>query len=184
MLAGLTSDTMWPYLWAMMTKHTTMNTLTNLNGESTSPKRGVVYYLLTFVVVEVLFIGLLLLSHMSFAQGPGQPNEHTGTLLTFKVVFAGGNAYTKWYVQNEEDDGLFLVERSTDNENFKVIGAKQGIGVPSKLIIMYSYVDKDPKPGYVWYRIHKIYSDGSGYYSPTRRVEVPVAADQDLVVVK
>jgi hypothetical protein len=149
-----------------------MRTLTNLHGTEAPKKRGIGYYLITFLVVELVFIGLLLISHASMAQTPGTDNTES-TLVNMKSTFAGGKVYTKWYVQNENEDGIFLVERSKDNVEFQVIGAKHGVGVPSDLIIMYSYIDEDPGTGPVWYRLRKVYEDGMGYASDSHKVIVP-----------
>lgn len=60
------------------------------------------------------------------------------TLVDFSVVFNSGNAWLKWLVQNETEDGLFIIERSSDNTNFEIIAFKQRIrcaNIPSYLVL-------------------------------------------------
>ena len=92
--------------------------------------------------------------------------KNSSTLIGFKAVFFEGKTYVNWKVQNEKQDDLFVVFRSTDNAHFEIIDIKQGVGTEIDAPIFYSFIDEDPPTGVSYYKIVKVYSDRSYYQSP------------------
>ena len=95
------------------------------------------------------------------------------TLVDFKAIYNTGNVYLKWRVKNETEDGLFIIERSSDTKNFKTITFKQGIGVPICLPLLYCSIDERPLQGTNYYRLVKTYQDGRYYYSNVVKLVTP-----------
>ncbi|HHZ64201.1 MAG TPA: hypothetical protein EYN38_04495 [Flavobacteriales bacterium] len=87
------------------------------------------------------------------------------TLVEFGLMSNGGKVYTHWHVNGEKENGLFIVERSTNQRDYEQIGIKRGIGVQIENKILYCWVDEDPMEGVCWYRLLKVYEDGRYYYS-------------------
>lgn len=96
--------------------------------------------------------------------------KNNSTLIGFKAVFFEGKTYVNWKVQNEKQDDLFVVFRSTDNKHFEIIDIKQGIGTDIDAPIFYSFIDQDPPLGIAFYKILKVYSDRSYYQSPVVKI--------------
>ena len=89
----------------------------------------------------------------------------SNTLLEFKAKQIGGKAYTQWQVRGENENGLFIIERTVNCEDYELIGFRKGIGVLTETPLLYSWIDKNPIAGNSWYRLLKIYKDGRYYYS-------------------
>ncbi|MBL4754273.1 MAG: hypothetical protein JKY52_11865 [Flavobacteriales bacterium] len=101
----------------------------------------------------------------SVPDGVDLRNIGSNTLVEFKVRLINGKAYTQWQVKGERDDGLFIIECSTDGKNYKQIGFKQGVGVPIYTPILYCWIDENPMSKKGFYRLAKVYQDGRYYYS-------------------
>lgn len=101
--------------------------------------------------------------------------EQQGSLFAQSFVknYSGKN-YLHWVVRNDSRDGIFVVERSEDGNEFKAIGFKNRIGtsVPS---LSYYFQDESAK-GSVFYRILAIGEDGSYKYSDILKVEEVIAS--------
>ena len=95
------------------------------------------------------------------------------TLIDFKAIYNTGIVYLKWRVKDETEDGLFILERSTDKNNFKIIRFKQGIGASICYPLLYCSTDDNPLEGTSYYRLVKTYQDGRFYYSEIIKLVSP-----------
>jgi hypothetical protein len=96
--------------------------------------------------------------------------DNQKNIISFSPVFNAGKTYIRWLVQNDEKDGLFVVERSGDGIDFEAMGFKDRIGSPLCVNLFYSFIDEEPMPGQTWYRIMAVGTDQSFYYSDVVRV--------------
>ncbi len=77
----------------------------------------------------------------------------------FDVIKIEGNTYLNLVVQNlTAGTTVYFVERSSNNYDFTIINFKEGIASP--LEILYSWIDKNPPLGKVYYRIREVSHDG------------------------
>lgn len=96
----------------------------------------------------------------------------TGSLTPFPVEWLyfqarkeGHDAHLSWGTSNEQNHDYFLVEKSTDMENFEAIGrVKQPDSDPNT----YSFVDKNVGVKEAFYRIKQVDLNGSYDYSQVR----------------
>ncbi len=70
------------------------------------------------------------------------------------VVFNTGKVYINWMVKGETNDGIYLVERSTDGKSFSAIGFKEVMA--SRLELLYSWIDHEPISGAAYYRLSRV----------------------------
>ncbi|MGB5930414.1 MAG: T9SS type A sorting domain-containing protein, partial [Cyclobacteriaceae bacterium] len=70
----------------------------------------------------------------------------------------------KWQTATEKDNDFFSVERSTDLENFTIIGTVDGAG-DSDEILSYNFTDRLAPQGNVYYRIKQTDFNGDFDYS-------------------
>ena len=87
------------------------------------------------------------------------------TLLQFGTVTTATKVYLNWHVKGEKENGLFMIERSTNGQDYEIIGAKKGIGIPIESKVLYCWVDDEALVEDCWYRLFKMYEDGRFYYS-------------------
>jgi len=127
----------------------------------------------------ILFIfGFICVSDLAFSQNAINYDEgmlfknetSNGNLIGFMAVHFEGITYVNWKVKEEIKDDLFLILRSLDNENFKIIEIKEGVGLKSKLPIFYSFIDKTPPTGTSYYKVLRVYADKTYYKSDTWKV--------------
>jgi hypothetical protein len=138
----------------------------------------------TFLLISTFFAGLILCNH-AHAQKFGasltgsaqliQKNEHN--IISFSPAFADGKTYVRWLVQNDEEDGIFIIERSPDGVEFQALGFKERIGSPLCVNLFYSFVDEAPMPGVTYYRLMQVSTDQSYAYSDIVRVKTGPSAD-------
>lgn len=82
------------------------------------------------------------------------------SLLSFTANEINGNAELNWETASEINNDFFIIERSTDAENFSPIAKIQGAG-NSNTILKYQYIDYDvPTNTQVYYRLHQYDFDG------------------------
>jgi len=94
--------------------------------------------------------------------------------MSFSPVFAEGKTYLRWLVQNDKKDGVFIVERSEDGNQFEALGFKDRIGTDKTVNLFYSWVDDAPPKGFAHYRIMQVGVDNSFNYSDVVRVKTTV----------
>lgn len=110
--------------------------------------------------------------------------EEQSPFVSFSPVFGNGKTYVRWLVQNDEKDGLFIVERSADGIEFEALGFKDRVGSPLCVNLFYSFVDEEPLNGTGYYRVMAVSSDQTYSYSDVVRVrsDVPAAGSPSNTV--
>jgi hypothetical protein len=91
-------------------------------------------------------------------------------ILSFSPIHNEGKTYVRWLVTNDEKDGIFIVERSADGQEFEALGFKDRVGSPLCVNLFYSFVDEAPIPGENYYRIMTVGTDQTFSYSAVVRV--------------
>jgi hypothetical protein len=86
------------------------------------------------------------------------------SLLTFEGERFANEVRLNWLTVNEEDNEAFIVERSTDGENFEEIGHKPGAG-NSFEVLNYNFTDEHPEAGINYYRVKLLNSMGAQSFS-------------------
>jgi len=100
--------------------------------------------------------------------------EESNNIVSFSPVFVEGKTIIRWLVQNDEKDGLFIVEKSADGIVFEAMGFKDRIGSPLCVNLFYSLTDELPYPGTTWYRIMAVSTDQTYSYSSVVRVKTNI----------
>jgi hypothetical protein len=112
---------------------------------------------------------VLLFPLMSFSQkiiNPGETDMFADAgksfqLVSFTVKFIEGVSYAGWVVIEPANDCLYLLERSKDNKEYKVVFSKPGTKSPGNGIELYHcYKDESPYKGISYYRIRRISANG------------------------
>ncbi len=85
-------------------------------------------------------------------------------LLSFSGALQKNNVALQWQTSNEVNASHFVIERSTDAQNFSAIGNVNASG-NSALKQDYSYTDMSPTTGDNYYRLKMIDIDGKFTYS-------------------
>ncbi|MCX6291130.1 MAG: hypothetical protein NT126_05140 [Bacteroidetes bacterium] len=134
-------------------------------------------YALELVILFVLVFATV----STFAQAPktsapAKAVAESGKLEFVKqqIVYNSGKVYFNWIVKANSDDCLYVIERSTDGNEYEPVGLKEGIGSPLELL--YSWVDTKPVSGTAYYRIKQIDNDGKLVsQADTKMVSAPEA---------
>ncbi len=111
--------------------------------------------------LELVLLYVLVFAAMSaLAQEPAVAKKQSGKLEFVKesVVFNTGKVYLNWVAKGNSNDCIYVIERSTDGNEYEPVGLKEGIGSPLELL--YSWVDTKPVTGTAQYRIKQIDSEG------------------------
>lgn len=110
--------------------------------------------------------------------GPGISNRTiscTGSplpveLIDFKAIKTTNQVLLKWITASEVNNDYFSIERSSDAENWEIIGTVKGSG-NSNQKHEYSFIDKNPLKGDSYYQIKQTDFDGTSTYSFISSVE-------------
>lgn len=95
------------------------------------------------------------------------------TWLSFTAQKGYNNAVNlQWQVANEVNNERYEVERSTDGVNFSSIGMVASLNGNTQAPTSYSFVDKQPATGTVYYRIQQVDKDGKHSYSSVQTITV------------
>lgn len=97
--------------------------------------------------------------------------------LSFSPVYVEGKAYLRWLVQDDKKDGVFIIERSADGDQFEALGFKDRVGTTKNVNLFYSYVDEAPPVGYAHYRIMQVGVDHTYNYTDVVRVKTGAAVN-------
>ena len=90
--------------------------------------------------------------------------------LDFKVISAGDLvSQLDWSTTKEKDNSHFIIERSSDGNEFAEIGRVDAVDEPGS-INSYQFFDQSAFPGKNHYRIQQISNDGKPVSSPVRSV--------------
>jgi len=95
----------------------------------------------------------------------GMKQDSLNTFMSFSPVSVDGKVYVRWMVKNDRKDGLFVVERSEDGQEYEALGVKDRVGSQLDVNLFYSYVDEYPVQGYGHYRILQVGQDNTYRYS-------------------
>ena len=101
------------------------------------------------------------------------------TLITFEAQLINKDVLLQWNTSSEQSTSHFDIERSTDGNNFSVIGNVNAAGNSSSTI-KYSFPDNDPAAGNNFYRLKMIDLDGHFSYSKTIVIKLANATSLSL----
>lgn len=76
-----------------------------------------------------------------------------------------------WQTASEFNNDYFIIERSTNNNDWEEIGLVKGAGNSTKTI-KYTFRDNKPIIGYSYYRLKQVDYDGQYSYSPIRPIYI------------
>lgn len=82
----------------------------------------------------------------------------------FSATKADDDVLVKWSTQTEYDNAYFVLERSTNAQDFKTIASIASISDVNEPKTYY-HLDTDPEPGVNYYRIKQVDMDGSIAYT-------------------
>ena len=88
-------------------------------------------------------------------------------LSSFGARVNNCNVNLNWVSESETDFKNYKIESSTDGQNFKAIATISPLQNNISSVQQYSYQDKSPQQGKVYYRLKMINIDGSFGYSNT-----------------
>ena len=140
------------------------------------------YLKLKHIVAFIILLSLMQFTPASYSHDQALNEEvlditpreiENTTLIDFKAIYNTFYVFLKWRVENETEDGLFIIKRSSDTKNFKTIKFKQGIGVSISFPLLYCSIDEYPLEGTNYYRLVKTYQDGRYYYSDVVKLVTP-----------
>lgn len=110
-----------------------------------------------------------------YMQGFQYPNQITlpVKLVGFTANYNNPNALLNWSTAQEHNFNYFMIERSTDGQNFSQVALVFGAGESDRKID-YSYNDKDLKGrgGILYYRLKQVDIDGKFSYSSVRIIRL------------
>ena len=102
--------------------------------------------------------------------------DQNNAIVSFSPVYNNGKTYLRWLVQNDEKDGIFIVERSADGVAYESLGFKDRVGSPLCVNLFYSYTDDTPVIGQSYYRVMSVGTDQTYSYSDVVRVRTDMPA--------
>jgi hypothetical protein len=129
-----------------------------------------------FLVEVMVFLLIMGASGISFAQ-EAQSNsmlqttaqsQQTSNIFNYTTVYNSGKVFVNWTAKDEQADCIYIIERSGDGRQFESVGVKEGIGTSMELF--YSWMDHTPPAGFAYYRVKKITSDGTQFFSATNTI--------------
>lgn len=94
-------------------------------------------------------------------------------LTNFGAVLQKDKVYIQWHTSSEIDASHFVLERSSDKENFSAIYTTNSTGA-EELSMKYSTIDQAPVEGKNYYRLKMVDLDGSFEYSHIEVVQFKV----------
>ena len=101
------------------------------------------------------------------------------TFSYFKGAPSGDNVQLTWQTAQEQNSSNFVVERSTDNQNYTGLGTVAASG-NSANPVNYSYTDNSPVTGSNYYRLREVDLDGKSMYSSTVQINVMTGSGRAL----
>ncbi len=79
--------------------------------------------------------------------------------MSLQATLKNGNVHLKWTTSYEKGNEKFVIERSADGFNYKVIGELKGTNNTTNLVD-YTFTDKSVDYGYAYYRVVNFDFDG------------------------
>jgi hypothetical protein len=128
-----------------------------------------------FLIETIVFIVLMTVTTSSMAQTARQnaivsaaENQAAVNIYNYNTIYNSGKVFLSWTSKNEQEDCVYVIERSPDGQVFQSVGVKEGIG--SEIELYYSWIDQTPPAGFAYYRVKKITKEGSQLYSAVNAV--------------
>lgn len=88
------------------------------------------------------------------------------TVKKFTVTPREGKVYLGWVVYNNLKNGMYIIERAVDGQEFEVIGFKKGIATSLPLDLAFYYTDNYEPKGKVTYKVTHIADDNTYFEFP------------------
>jgi hypothetical protein len=130
-----------------------------------------------FLVETIVFLILMAAAGSSMAQTSTATsaamvqtanNQSAMNIYNYNTVYNSGKVFVSWTSKNEPEDCVYVVERSTNGQEFSSVGVKEGIG--AEIELYYSWIDQTPPAGFSFYRVKKITKEGNQLYSAVNSV--------------
>ncbi len=96
-------------------------------------------------------------------------------LISFEAIKQNKKTFLQWTTDNEINTSKFIVERSADGNRYSAIGEVAAFNNSGSNT--YNLTDAQPLAGLNFYRLKMIDKDGVYKYSPVRRIDFSVTAD-------
>ncbi|SNS77375.1 Por secretion system C-terminal sorting domain-containing protein [Ekhidna lutea] len=116
----------------------------------------------------------------TYANVPDYLYNHTSPLpvefISFKVELKESASHLLWSTAQEINNDRFEIEHSIDGINFEMVGTIGGNGTVNE-VMEYTFVHKDLKSGFNYYRLKQIDFDGQYEYSEIKRVSMGAFED-------
>ncbi len=109
------------------------------------------------------------------SEAPALIKDAVDNFISFSPVNVEGKVYLRWMVQNDQKDGVYIIERSNDGTNFESLGFKDRVGSDKKIKLFYSWIDVAPPAEEAHYRIMQVGVDRTYTYSDVVRVKTGAA---------
>ena len=119
----------------------------------------------SMLLLEIVFLLVALLSTATlFAQGTSalvlnKEDADMGTIIDMQVAPEPGVTTLSWTVYEETYPCVYVIQRATDRENFVPLAKVTAEGAEGTRI--FTYTDTKPLAGVAFYRIAKVYMNGS-----------------------
>lgn len=97
--------------------------------------------------------------------------DSVSTFVSFSPIFVEGKTYVRWMVENDRKDGVFIIERSDDGNDFEALGFKDRVGTEKNVKLFYSFIDEEPPVGSAHYRVMQVGTDQTFSYSPVVKIK-------------
>lgn len=101
-------------------------------------------------------------------------------LISFTGRKSGENNELKWETASEENTDFFLIEKTTDGQNFEVIGTKEGTG-NSNMNIEYIWTDNHVQNVINYYRLKQVDYDGQFVYTDLISIDNQKVSSKEIV---
>ena len=132
-------------------------------------KASVKSFFFSFITIFVMTISVKATSSLglqALSKGIAVAKTSSSVFSYFKAERRQSTVNMSWAVSSAGDISFFVVQKSTDGENFENLGELFSDGVTPLL----TYQDTAPQSGSAYYRIVAILYDGAIEYSDIRRV--------------
>lgn len=100
-------------------------------------------------------------------------------LVGFKAVGFNQNTKVNWQTYSELNNDYFIIERSSDGNNWEAISTIEGAGNSSETL-HYTFMDEEPFLGLSYYRLKQVDFDGTTTFSNIEKVWHSSAFNYDI----
>ncbi len=138
-------------------------------------QQGSTFRFLFFTQTILFIVALMAISEAGMAQAiqkspivSAAESQSAVNIYNYNTVYNSGKVFLSWTSKNEQEDCVYVIERSPDGQAFQSVGLKEGIG--SEIELYYSWIDQTPPAGFAYYRVKKITKEGAQLYSAVNAV--------------